>query len=188
MPLPGAARAFTAPSHSVTLRHTPVTPSRCHTQQVLKWAKPLPGAARAFRREWVLGRRLTAAAQQDPALRILLQTGALVCGRACAVCRCVAAWAGVRCRDAAVWHTHSTAQHSTAPQTPQTTCVRVWLMRLHHVQALPWCPAAPAAPAAARAAAPATASCFVARCLRGCRAAVWTSGWRRTPALQTWTT
>jgi hypothetical protein len=43
---------------------------------VLKWAKPLPGAADAFKREWMLGRRLNAAAQQEPALRILLQTGA----------------------------------------------------------------------------------------------------------------
>eukprot|EP00775_Hariotina_reticulata_P012014 gene12014-12158_t len=46
--------------------------------QVLKWAKPVPGLRQAFQREWMLGRRLNAAAQHDASLSILLQTGPAV--------------------------------------------------------------------------------------------------------------
>jgi hypothetical protein len=45
--------------------------------QVIKWSKNLPGLRAAFQREWMLGRRLNAAARQDPALNLLLQTGAV---------------------------------------------------------------------------------------------------------------
>lgn len=44
-------------------------------RQVLKWSKNLPGARLTFQREWMLGRRLNAAARQDPDLDLLLQTG-----------------------------------------------------------------------------------------------------------------
>jgi hypothetical protein len=47
--------------------------------QVLKWSKNLPGAQLTFQREWMLGRRLNAAARQDPMLNILLQTGKQSC-------------------------------------------------------------------------------------------------------------
>jgi hypothetical protein len=47
--------------------------------QVLKWSKNLPGAQLTFQREWMLGRRLNAAARRDSMLNILLQTGKNIC-------------------------------------------------------------------------------------------------------------
>lgn len=49
--------------------------------QVLKWSKNLPGTRLTFQREWMLGRRLNAAARQDPTLNLLLQTGIAISDR-----------------------------------------------------------------------------------------------------------
>lgn len=70
-------------THTQSTTNTPhprsSLPSQNQPNQVLKWSKPLPGARATFQREWMLGRRLNAAARQDPALDLLLQTGAFVC-------------------------------------------------------------------------------------------------------------
>lgn len=61
---------------AVTALSSVVTSSvGCLVLQVLKWSKNLPGARLTFQREWMLGRRLNAAARQDPDLDLLLQTG-----------------------------------------------------------------------------------------------------------------
>eukprot|EP00879_Flechtneria_rotunda_P000780 GHRR01000901.1.p1 GENE.GHRR01000901.1~~GHRR01000901.1.p1 ORF type:complete len:490 (+),score=163.56 GHRR01000901.1:462-1931(+) len=42
---------------------------------VLKMAKPVPGLRQAFKREWMLGRRLNAVAEHEPELNLLIHTG-----------------------------------------------------------------------------------------------------------------
>jgi hypothetical protein len=48
------------------------------TKQVLKMAKPVPGAQAAFEREWMLGRRINAVAERSAAVNLLIHTGGRV--------------------------------------------------------------------------------------------------------------